>query len=320
MRKSGHRDAKTSGPRLIDEPAPATVGDPSTDRFPLAQHLARHNGFPIVDWPAVEAWRQSLPESSHAAALASAHRGWLLHFRDALAPDARLFESSSCWLLSSYDDRSAEVASTFVCRAFTNVVSSLGDLVQRRAIERIALVVFDDVQRYYEYVSHDHPEEDERGLSGGCFIRDGSQVVTWVSGLASLERVVVHELTHACLAHRPLPIWLNEGLAQCTTDAILGRTASRPHERDLRAKHAVAWDDDRLREFWSGRSFTRPDDRQPLSYDLARLLVASLASDWARFERFSASAHTRDGGAAAAREHLGRELDDLARATLSRIR
>ncbi len=59
-------------------------------------------------------------------------------------------------------------------------------------------------------------------------------------------------------------------------------------------------------------------DGNLLSYDLARILVAYMAKDWEAFRRFVLAANMADGGAAAAREHLGADLGKLACALLGR--
>jgi hypothetical protein len=37
--------------------------------------------------------------------------------------------------------------------------------------------------------------------------------ITTKADLRSIEPVIAHEMTHACVQHLPLPLWLNEGLA-----------------------------------------------------------------------------------------------------------
>lgn len=71
-------------------------------------------------------------------------------------------------------------------------------------------------------------------------------------------------------------------------------------------------------EFWSGRSFLRPDEGNLLSYDLARLLVERFSGDWDAFRAFVLAARLDGGGAAAATGHLGIDLGVALAAVLDR--
>ena len=79
---------------------------------------------------------------------------------------------------------------------------------------RDILVVLDDVDTYYKYVSCYGPESGEFSLSAGMFISRGcSHFVTRKSDLRAIEPTIVHEMTHGCMSHLPLPLWLDEGMA-----------------------------------------------------------------------------------------------------------
>ncbi len=77
--------------------------------------------------------------------------------------------------------------------------------------------------------------------------------------------------------------------------------------QQMHNKHLGFWGAAEIQEFWSGKSFLRNDDGNMLSYDLARIVVAQLSSDWGRFRNFVLAADLADAGAAAAVEHLGVE-------------
>jgi hypothetical protein len=63
-----------------------------------------------------------------------------------------------------------------------------------------------------------------------------------------------------------------------------------------------------IQQFWSGKSWLRPDDANMLSYDLARILVEQFATDWPAFRNFVLAANIDDSGSAAAREYLHIDL------------
>lgn len=62
--------------------------------------------------------------------------------------------------------------------------------------------------------------------------------------------------------------------------------------------------------------FMRPDDGQPLSYELAQVLVSLAARDYEALRRFCTEARREDGGDAAAGECPGHTLGELAAAVL----
>lgn len=185
----------------------------------------------------------------------------------------------------------------------------LGGLAAPRHDQRSILVVLDDEDSYYAYVSAGYPDGGEYGLSGGMFIDAGCpHFVTRRDDLALIEPVIAHELTHAALAHLRLPLWLDEGIA-VNTERRLAPTAAGVHTpAQMHARHQAFWNGETIQQFWSGNAFARPDDGQMLSCDLARILVQHLSVDWAAFEAFAAHAERADAGHGAARRHLEVDL------------
>ena len=53
----------------------------------------------------------------------------------------------------------------------------------------------------------------------------------------NVQRVVCHELTHACSAHLRLPAWLNEGIATVTVDRFAGQRTILSDTLDLIRDH-----------------------------------------------------------------------------------
>ena len=151
-------------------------------------------------------------------------------------------------------------------------------------------------------------------ISTGC-----SHYLALKGDLPHLETVIAHEMTHGCLCHLPLPLWLNEGLAVNTEQRLAGvprpeyGAAERLHDRLRRFWSVVS-----IQEFWSGVSFQRPGESNTVSYDLARILVDQLSRDWEPFREFVVHADRADAGAAAAHQHLGLDLGDAVTALLER--
>lgn len=302
------------------EPAPGWVSLKGGCEFPLAQHLRRHEGYPIADWEKVRAWVEELDEPRRGAAWTACERAWLLHFRDALGTGFRLDENASAVLVSSLEPHLARATLEFMSKTGRRIGAVLKGLVEDAPRGKDILILFDDGDSYYRYVSHYYPETGEFATSGGMHLGGGcSHFVSVKNELRVLEAMIVHEMTHASLGHLPLPLWLNEGLA-VNTERRLAGAAHQPlgaleklHERMRRFWSVLS-----IQDFWSGESFHRPGESNELSYELARIIVEQLAADWAPFARFVRSARAEDGGAAAARECLGLDLGEVATALLER--
>ena len=300
---------------LVRAPAPAWIED-----FPLERHLKTHEGYPILDWTQVRAWIDPLPEKRRAAAWSACERGWLLHLRDALGRDYHLQESDSAAVLSSLEPQVARAALDYMARTLRRIGAVLKGIVEPDPWGKDILILFDDGDRYYRYASYYYPERGEFATSGGMHINAGCSHFIAVKGdLPHLETVISHEMTHACLGHLPLPLWLNEGLAVNTEQRLAGvpRAEYGAAER-LHDKLRRFWSVLSIQEFWSGASFHRPGTSNALSYELARILVEQLAKDWEPFRAFVVHADRADAGAAAAHTHLGLDLGDAVTALLER--
>jgi hypothetical protein len=312
-----------SAPRAITPRLPpATVSAPNAAAFDIVGHLVDANGLPILDWVAVQQWIASIEdERSQAAAWTACELAWLEHFRAALGPDYRITQEGSAVLLSSLESRVANATLAFVEKTLHRIVRILDGVAHVAEWGKDILVVFDDDETYYRYVAHCYPEAGHFAGSGGMYIHHGcGHFATVQADLRAIEPVIAHELTHGCLSHLPIPAWLNEGLAVSTerrlcpppSDAFGGRL----NPQQMHARHRQFWGPAEIQEFWSGRSFLRSDDGNELSYDLARIIVSQFGSDWERFRSFVLAASMENGGASAAREHLGLDLGAVAAALL----
>lgn len=300
--------------------APEAVAAEGLPAFRVVDHIIRHNGFPIVDWGAVDAWvRGASSDEAGGTAWTECERAWLMHFRDALGPDFTLAESQSALLVTSLDSNVRRATLQFMDRALERVTRLLGDIAHVPSWGKDILVIFPDAGRYYDYVSYYYPAEGEFALSGGMHISTGcGHFVTVESSLDAMEPVVVHEMTHGCLAHLPLPRWLDEGIAVNTEARLAGLGSPEYTPRQMHEKHLAFWGKKEIQEFWSGTSFYHSGDSNLLSYDLARVLVEQMSADWKRFTRFVREADWRDGGAASAEKHLDIDLGRAVCAMLER--
>ncbi len=130
------------------------------------------------------------------------------------------------------------------------------------------------------------------------------------------EATAAHELTHACLAHLPLPLWLNEGLAVTMEHAICNYRLHNRHER--LPEHTAFWNQATMQGFWSGDAFGQPDEGSSLSYELASWCVQALVRDYDAFAAFANEASFEDAGNSAAITHYGFNLGVLVEQFLGR--
>lgn len=287
--------------------SPERVNVAGYESFLLAEHLSRHNDYPILDWSAVDTWlHEAIPEEKQAAAWGDCERAWLLHFRASLGKTFHLYEGPTAIVVSSLSESEARAMLQYMERTLKRVALVLEGMAVPPPWGKDLLIAFDDQQQYYDYVSYYYPESGEFAFSGGMHINAGcSHYVTLKSDLRAMETVLAHEMTHGCLSHLPIPLWLNEGLAVNTEQRLAGKSPELHTPEQVQRKHRSFWTNELIQEFWSGKSFSRPDDGQMLSYDLARILVEQFSRDWDSFKAFVLAADGKDGGDAAARSHLG---------------
>lgn len=307
-------------------PAPAPpatqVPAPGVEDFDLVANLIDANGLPVVDWAVVQAWIAGIADQdAQAKAWAACEIAWLEHLRAALGTHYRLVQRGHVVLLSSLDERITAATITFVDKTLQRVMRVLDGIAKQSPWGHSILVVFDDDETYYRYLAHYYAQAGEFAGSGGVYISNGcGHFATVKTDLRSIEPVIAHELTHGCLGHLPIPTWLNEGLAVNTEQRLCppppDTFGHRPSPQQMHARHQQFWGSAEIQEFWSGKSFVRTGNSNELSYDLARILVSQLASDWERFRPFALAADMADGGDSAAREHLGVPLANLAAALL----
>jgi hypothetical protein len=291
--------------------APPEVLEAGLERFVVEPYVSvDQGGFPRLDWEAVREWVEGLDEPLRANAWAQAELAWLSRLSSSLGAEYRLETQGSAAVVSTLDANVARSTLDFMTKSLRRIFAVLEGVASSSDWGHDILLVFEDDETYYRYVSHFYGEDGEFAASGGMFINDGcSHFVTMKSDLRVVEPVIVHEMTHGCLSHLPIPAWLNEGLAVNTERRLsppLGPDPLTP--RQMHAKHQAFWTVENIQEFWSGKSWLRTDDGNMLSYDLARILVSKFATEWESFKQFVLVADMSDAGSSSAAEHLGVDL------------
>ena len=300
-------------PQLIDT-LPDRLEAPGVDALDTAAHMPEQGGFPVPDWDAILNWIATIPDvADQAQAWIRCELAWLQRLQRALGPGYTVRTGDDVALLSSLDDAAARATLAHVSRSRQRVLHTLKGIAELKEWGYDILLVFDDQETYYRYASNHDPAEGEFALSSGMSLSTGcGHFVVVKDELRNIEPTIVHELTHACLSHLPIPAWLNEGLAVNTEHRFYpaangshrgGHDALRQHRR-----HQAFWGAPEIQQFWSGDAFTRTDEGNELSYDLSSILTTRFAADWPSFSAFVNAANLEDGGAQAAETRLGISL------------
>jgi hypothetical protein len=137
---------------------------------------------------------------------------------------------------------------------------------------------------------------------------------TVINGIYASHTILAHELAHAMVSARPLPLWLNEGLAQMAESLARNRPGAIEMTARQGRAHRRCWGRGRIQQFWAGQTF-HPATSQRASYQLAQVLFHNLLAAPARRQGVAAllkTADDKDAGAAACRACCGLTLGELA--------
>lgn len=290
----------------------------------LTKWLSRPStGLPTVEPVAIEHWLTSgglrhpdwnlLQPSSPEERLGMVVT-WLQELQAQLGPEFRVDRTRHFWVLSPFSERKAKFQTQFLEMAWEKLTAWFGgaDIVDETQ-PRI-LLVLKNPDQYWRYVSR-WARASVQGASAGMTIRQGQvHTVTFDADGSALQAVIAHELVHDLLSGLDLPVWVEEGLSQLFPDS-LGLSGSRlhrikdevPHLQSVARRYG-------LKDFWSGRGFGMPDDRQELAYSLAEVLTRLLLerANPGGFAAFLREASAEDAGESACREHLKCGLAELA--------
>jgi hypothetical protein len=266
-------------------------------------------GFSRPDWNVI---RKTVvetvgPEELHQAWSEVALQ-WVIRLRGELGGHYHVTQSNDFILLCALGKDETRRILNFADRALVVIREQLKDVAWRDFQGKHVILLFDDEDDYYQYHAL-YWQEGVNVRSGGLFIDKGYAHIAMGYGYGSAVRTIIaHELAHNCVAHLPLPTWLNEGVAMRVEGFVTGRTESLPTSERI-DEHRNFWTKERIQYFWAGDSFYDPD-AQSLSYSLAEILLQMLVGDHNRFLEFLRHAHYDDAGQTAVLDCLGINLGD----------
>jgi hypothetical protein len=275
-------------------------------------HSAFREGFVRPDWEFIA---RNIDENCEEVQRHYAWNGvleaWLETIIEALGDRYWLGVSKNFLIVSSEAEHYVENLAQFLENALCTIMQTLDGIAAPGRYGKHVVILFDKDKDFFRYISDYYPEEGQFASPAGIFLSRGlGHFVLPHADIQAAERVVAHELCHACVAHLPIPLWLNEGIAQTMEDVVLRRHHFTTDEW-IMDRHCAFWGEEEIQQFWSGESFHRPDEGQELSYHLARLAMGALSHDYAAFKRFVLSANRKDAGEAAVEEVYGGSLGDL---------
>jgi hypothetical protein len=269
-------------------------------------------GYSRPDWPLISKTIQQQVTGSVDLETAwnEVARQWVCQLQSNLGGIYRVKESRRFILLAGLEDREAdENILSFVERTLEQIITQLRDAAWNTGHGKHVILLFTEDDDYYQYVSYFH-RDGFHPTSGGCLLSRGYVHVAAPYEPFRIRQMLAHELTHNCLVHLPLPLWLNEAIAILFERAVA--TSRLPVlDHDQRERHLACWNPANIQEFWSGVSFRKPGDSNHLSYSLAEIalnLLQEQKGDWIEFLK---RAHWSDAGQTAAIDCLGIDLGNV---------
>lgn len=282
----------------------------------ISRHLSIQQGYCHPDWTSIsEIIERDFPESMWNAAWESASRSWVERIRDKLGGAYQIHETSNFMILSDAPMRVMNDACTSYEDSLKRILAGLEGVASDEGYGKHVVLMFSDMDDYYEYITYFYPD-GEHPMSGGVCLSGGGYVhfAFPTTDFSSYRTVLVHELTHGCLAHLPIPLWLNEALAM-RMEVLLCGTDNFHLDQEMYDKHVAHWNEETIQRFWTGESWEIPGDSFELSYNLAQVLWRKLEVDLAapRSEilSFILNADADDAGESACRAVFDLSLGDL---------
>ena len=322
---AGHRLAETcqsdranestvpKGPRYVPQGSFLVSDSPQfIDLANIDDAFEWVEGYSRPNWKLIrDTIRRTVSSENAAGAWAAAAVEWAQQLRDDLGGDYAVRWSQEFILLSSLKPNKADEVLAFAERTLRQLYEMLNESAWKWVYGKHLILLFDDQEDYYQYVSYFY-REGVHPASGGCLIhKDYVHIAMPYNDGRHIQTTLAHELMHNSVVHLPLPLWLNEALA-VTFDRRVGNYRTRILDGDLRERHFAFWNAQSIQRFWAGASFREPGDSNELSYSLAEIVLNLLMENSAHLGAFVQTARREDAGQDAALSILGKDLGDVA--------
>ena len=290
-------------------------------------------GFHRADWDVIGHWIEThIAKVEWEEAWNEAALIWLGKLRDDLGGSYYLLQSRQTALLCDLPPETSRWLLAYAGDVAATIRNSLREVAWSDSLCRDVILVFSDQDDYYQYLAY-HSPDGEQAASGGMCIHCGYThiAIPWRNENDAAS-AVAHELSHDCVTHLPLPLWLNEGVAvtlqkaiappqqaigQSDQDALFSASINwNPPVmwEELAERHYAFWTEENIQSFWAGTSFSEPGDANELSYSLAEVFVKLLSEggNASNFREFILRANQSDAGQTSAVEVLNADLGEIA--------
>lgn len=262
------------------------------------------------DWESISrSLCEKFPESTREAAFRDAAIQWLQYLRESFGASFVVAASQNFLLLSDVAKDKRQSTLEFCEKALAKIEERLGDARWKTKLGPHVVMLFSNSDQYYSYIAGFYPDGDH-AQSSGLFLRRGYAHIALPVAQYGMAHILVHELTHNCLAHLPIPSWINEGMAR-TFERLICGFYTPVLDGDLAERHHEFWTPERIQDFWKGAAFNDSSANE-LSYSLTEIFIELAAQERKDFAGFLAHATYKDRGAAAAKQYLGKSLGELA--------
>jgi hypothetical protein len=278
----------------------------------IEQHCEVREGFPRLDWDEIARFiEENYEEAEQDKAWDIAKDVWLKKTGEVLGDSFRVSESDNFLVLTSGSASYVKAVLKTLEYTLSTILKALDGIADDDGSGKYVAIIFDTMDEYYLYISDFYPEEGEFAGSWGVYLDSDYYHFALLQFLIDhAAPMVARGITLACLGHLPIPLWLNEGIAEGMEQEIGSRRDTlTPGETIFR--HQRFWNVDNIQQFWSGDSWCLPDEGNELSYHLARLAVAELSRSYRKFKKFVLLADWQDGGEAASQKVLGASLGTI---------
>jgi hypothetical protein len=287
--------------------------DPLPD---LSKHFHFADGFCYPDWESISDVIDSLDDASAALAWEAAERSWFEHLKHHLGHDYHIHESRNFLLLSPAPQRVVTDALETCENALADILHHLPGVANGEGLGKQNVIMLAEAGVYYSYLSHFYPE-GESPMNGGVCLSTGRHLhfVLPTPDYSSYRSTLVHELTHVCLSHLGLPLWLEEALAM-RMEEVICHSSIFHLDSEIVERHHQHWNSRSIQEFWNGRAWQIPGDSFELAYNLAQILWRKIEGDLGAprpaILEFLAQARFEDGGETAFIQAFDLNLGELA--------
>lgn len=267
--------------------------------------------FPVPNWTAVYEHHDglNLPETEKRAFWINIGREWMHLLRSALGISFKIYESPNFWLVSDQPERTARHLIAWAEAAHRKVLQLVDVGAEQHLYGKCPILAVPDWETYDRYCST-YISEEHMAPSSGVFLNEGyGHFIFPFYDISQAEPILVHELAHSLVSHLPLPLWVNEGVAQLCENILSG--SDHFDYAVIKAHSQTFWTRETVQEFWNGSGFGRMDEGQIANYHLAREVVRELAADRNRFLPFVREAKFTDSGSDAVMKYFGMTLGEL---------